>query len=103
MQELKSVSGTIQCEAILSDIAVNPTTFPLPMDGHRRSEEEIRLWRRRPYILGEGNKWKLFCLQQCGFRLQLRGTFETLDDAISEALADHMRPEYPVNSGDLDF
>jgi hypothetical protein len=73
------------------------------MDGHRRSEEEIRLWRRRPYILGEGNKWKLFCLQQCGYRPQLWGTFETLDDAISEALADPKQLEYPVNSADLDF
>lgn len=103
MQQLETVSGAIQCDAIQNGIPVNPTTYPLPMDGYRRSEEEISLWRRRPYILGEGNEWKLFCLLQSGYRPQLWGTFETLEDAISEALINHEQPEIPVSSGDLNF
>lgn len=46
------------------------------------------LTARRPYVLGEGNEWKLFCLNRCGFRPDLWGTFETLDEAIREALID---------------
>jgi hypothetical protein len=58
------------------------------MDAYRRSEEEINLWRRRPYILGEGNQWRLFCFNQSGYKPDLWGTFETLEDAVCEALTD---------------
>ncbi len=78
-------------------------SYPLPVDGHLRTEEEISLWRRRPYVLGEGNEWKLFCLLQSGYRPQQLGTFETLVDAISEALIDRKQPEFPMSSGNLDF
>lgn len=88
MQKLKTETETIKCEAIPNGIAVNPASYPLPMDGHRRTEDEINLWRRRTYVLGEGNEWKLFCLNKCGFRPDLWGMFETLDEAIREALTD---------------
>lgn len=103
MKTLKTASGNIQCDAILNGVPVNPTTYPFSMDGHRRSEEEINLWRRRPYILGEGNEWKLFCLLQSGYRPQLLGTFETLDDAINETHKNHREIVFSKSLGDLDF
>ncbi len=103
MKTLKTASGIIQCEIIQDGIPVNPTTYPFPMDGHRRSDEEINLWRRQPYILGDANEWQLFCLLQSGYRPQLLGTFETLDDAINETLNDNKKIVSAKGFGDLDF
>ena len=103
MTTLKTASGIIQCAAIQNGVPVNPKTYSFPMDGHRRSEEEINLWRRQPYILGEDNEWKLFCLLQSGYRPQLLGTFETLDDALNETRNNHREIVFSKSLGDLDF
>jgi hypothetical protein len=103
MQELKTDAGTIQCEDIRNGIPINPTVYPLPMDAHKLTEEEINLWRRRPYILSEGNQWKLFYFNQFGYKIDIWGTFEKLENAICEVLTDRKPPETSVGIDDLDF
>ena len=103
MQSLLTEFGEIKCEAIRDGITVDPVAPPLLCDPHRRSEEEIKLWYRRPYVIGRDGKWDLFCLQGSGYSATLWGTFDTLDSAISEATTHRPPHESSGEMGDLNF
>ena len=49
-----TVAGDILAAQVVDGIAVKPATSPAPNVEHmRRSEQEIAMWRRRPFIIIE--------------------------------------------------
>ena len=49
-----TVAGDILAAQVVDGIAVKPATPPAPNVEHmRRSEQEIAMWRRRPFIIIE--------------------------------------------------
>ncbi|MFU1608657.1 hypothetical protein ACM25O_20395 [Sulfitobacter pontiacus] len=55
----------VEAETMIDGVLVNPAPDKLPHYGvphHERSQFEIMLWWRLPYIVGQDKEWSVYCL-----------------------------------------
>lgn len=103
MQFLETPHGPIRCERIISGIAVNPANAPAVCDPIRRSDADLHLWRRRPFIAKNGDQWVVSCLLFPTDRPTVWGTYDNLDDSIDAANRPVTRSPASSDIGNLDF
>lgn len=84
---IRTDSGDIMASSIIDGIAVDPWSPPIEGVEHlRRTEQELALWRRRPYVVSVSGGWEVRCLDGLqSDRPTAWGVVPTLDQAISHA------------------
>jgi hypothetical protein len=79
--------GVIIAERVIEGIAINPANQPPERVEHlRRSDEEMELWLRRPYVVGMEGAWQVRCLDcKSSDRPSRWETVSELDEAVAFA------------------
>lgn len=75
----------LEAHQVIDGVLVNPIDPPLgKLDMIRRSVEDLELWRRRPFIIQAGARWKVMCLDG---RFRNGATVWAVVDDMEQALA----------------
>lgn len=88
MELLITERGVIVAERIIEGIAINPVNQPPERVEHlRRSDGEMELWLRRPYVVRMEGVWQVRCLDcKSSDRPSRWETVEDLSEAVTLAL-----------------
>ena len=77
----------IVAERFIEGIAINPANQPPERVEHlRRSDEEMELWLKRPYVVWVDDAWQVRCLDcKSSDRPSRWETVKELDEAVAFA------------------